>query len=515
MRALFRVDACASLGGGHAMRCLALADALADAGWACAIACGPETPVLVPGVARHHVLVLDGDGEARQSVGTRCPGEWDLAVVDHYGIDREFERSLRGYARRVLVIDDAPSRRHACDVLVDPTLDRPEDAYRSLVPEGCRLLLGPAHAPLRPEFRARRKESLERRAGEATFGRILVSFGFTDPLGLTARALEAMEIASWRGAVDVLLGAAAPHAREVRRAVARMGGRAALHGAEADVAALMARADLVIGAPGMSSWERCCLGAPTLLVGVAGNQRDNAHALVRHGAARFVGDAEAATAERIAGALEALVREPAALAEMGRAAAGVCDGRGTLRVTMALMSVPAARSGLEVSLGLAGADDCRTVYAWQSDERIRRYARNPRPPAWDEHRAWFAGALADPERFVCLILGGGKPAGMLRLDGVAPGTLEISVLVAPGLQGQGIGSAAIWLAHRMWPGQEMVAEVLPDNAASQTLFARAGFLQRTATTYARGPLSPRSHGEGCDNRGGRSVVAARRMEHNP
>lgn len=476
------------------MRCLALADALAGAGWTCGFACSAETPDLVPGLARHDVLILDAGARAIEALQRRWPESWDLAVVDHYGIDVDFERSVRAHARRLLVIDDVPQRRHECDVIVDPTLDRSADSYRSLVPAGCKMLLGPAHAPLRSEFAVRRKESLQHRAGKPVLGRVLVCFGLTDPLDLTSRALDAMQKVSWDGDVDVLLGATAPHGDKVRGIVARLGPKAALHGDGADVAALVARADLVIGAPGMNSWERCCLGAPALLVSFADNQAANADALARHGAALFAGDAGEATAERIAGAFGAVAREPARLARMSRAAADICDGRGTWRVMMALLSVPAARSDLEVSLSLADVDDCRTVYAWQSDERIRRHSRNPRIPDWEEHSDWFVRAVRNPERFLCLIRCGEKPAGVLRLDAIGPETLEVSVLVAPELQGKGVGSAALALAHRIWPHSEMVAEVLAENAPSHELFARAGFVQRTAATYTRPPLARPSLG---------------------
>ena len=39
-----------------------------------------------------------------------------------------------------------------------------------------------------------------------------------------------------------------------------------------DVAGLMGRADLAIGAAGSTAWERCCLGLPSIVLALAANQ---------------------------------------------------------------------------------------------------------------------------------------------------------------------------------------------------------------------------------------------------
>ena len=46
-----------------------------------------------------------------------------------------------------------------------------------------------------------------------------------------------------------------------------------------DMASLMADTDLAIGAAGSTSWERCCLGLPVLMVVLAENQREAAASL--------------------------------------------------------------------------------------------------------------------------------------------------------------------------------------------------------------------------------------------
>lgn len=343
LRAVFRVDASATIGGGHAMRCLALADALAAAGWRCGFACNEDALGLVPGLARHAVIPIVSGQDSISPIANAWRDNLDLLVVDHYGLGADFERAARPLTRRVLAIDDLCNREHDCDILLDHTLGRKTDHYAHLVPESCLILVGAEYAPLRPEFAARRAESLRRRALGTDLRCIFVSFGASDPFKLTARTLTALQ----RTGLDIeahVVAGVGPDAAEVRRMAAASGNGWTVHGPDADIAKLLAEADLALGAPGTTSWERCCLGVPAILASFAYNQKDNADALTRAGAAVFLGPESEVTAERISAEISSLQRNPESLARMSRAAAQVCDGRGTSRLLTVLTTPQRNRS---------------------------------------------------------------------------------------------------------------------------------------------------------------------------
>jgi spore coat polysaccharide biosynthesis predicted glycosyltransferase SpsG len=103
-----------------------------------------------------------------------------------------------------------------------------------------------------------------------------------------------------------------------------------------DMAARMSLADLSIGAAGGTSWERCCLGLPTLLVILAENQAAGAKALEASGAARTVSGAEClkkTLPSELAG-FATISR----LKQMSEAAAEITDGNGAFRVVQAMSS---------------------------------------------------------------------------------------------------------------------------------------------------------------------------------
>ncbi len=304
------------------MRCLTLADELAGRGAECLFVSAPGTRDLVPALA---CPVVEPE---------KLPYGAALAVIDHYGLDAAYEAVVRSQTRAVMAIDDLPNRRHHCDLLLDQTHGRDADEYRGLVPHNSIVLAGSGYALLRPQFAEMREETLARRDG--CLRRLLVSLGGTDPDNVTGLVLDAIASSGLDLMIDVVMGAKAPHLDSVRAQAAAMKGARVLVGVS-DMAALMAEADLAIGAAGTTTWERCCLGLPTLMLVIADNQKDIARLVVGAGAALE------ATPGTIPGQLRQLAAQPQTLQSLSQAAAQVCDGRGASRVADALIRLPSLR----------------------------------------------------------------------------------------------------------------------------------------------------------------------------
>ena len=340
------------------MRCRTLAQAFAARGARCHFICRD-----LPGQASHLVaehfihllpaptdpLAADTDRyrrwlgvpverdveETRRRLGELRP---DLLVVDSYALDEAWEREVGDLAERSLAIDDLPTRRHAVDVLLDANLRgvstrEADDAARN--PGGI-VLRGPSYALLRAEFRQHRSLSLARR-GEGVARRLLITMGGTDPVDATTLALDAVErLPTGRFLVDVLAGPANPRGSALAERAASIDD-VTVHRDGGRVAERMAAADIAIAAGGASSWERCCLGLPSLLLQLEANQRVVAEPLHAAGAAIDLGPHDVITAEQLAEALVALADDAAAMRRMSRAAAELVDGRGVERVLAACL----------------------------------------------------------------------------------------------------------------------------------------------------------------------------------
>lgn len=405
------------------------------------------------------------------------PDGCELLVVDHYGRDAEFEKACRSWAARILVSDDLADRRHDCDFLLDPTFGRKPADYAPLTSLNCRMLLGPGFALLRPQFLAARPAALERRRLPQAIRRILVSLGGTDSSNLTRKVLNGIKRSGIEAAVDVVLGGSAPHVEEIRALAASLPLPMTLHTAVEDMASLMSDADLAVGAAGMTSWERCTLGLPSLLLVVADNQELVARALDQAGAAVCLGRHDAVTEDQLAAQLRAFGVNPGRLHEMAGNAAALCDGRGTQRTMLALLDPATSKRDEPVTLRLAAAADEDMILAWQRNAVTRRYARNPAVPTADEHHAWMKARLVDPDCIFAIVESAQTPAGVLRLERRAKSgnAYEISIFVAPELHRQGLGACALALGRQLLPGADLIADVLPGNERSAKLFSQAGY----------------------------------------
>ena len=333
--AVIRCDAAPEMGGGHAVRCLALADALGHSGWTATFAGRHETVETVPAVVRsgHGWWELAGPAESEPAaLRSRAPQGCDALIVDHYGRGSEFESACRGWAGRIFAIEDIPGRAHDCDLLLDPTPGRTEDDYAGLVPSDSRLLLGPSYALLRSQFAAARAPALARRAVSPKLSRLFVNLGATDPANFTSVVLAGIAASGLSLFVDVVMGANAPYIAAVQESARKLGTNARVHVDVADIAALMAAADLAVGAAGSGSFERCCVGLPSFIVVAADNQRQIAAALVEAGAAVSLGDGSHLSPDHVAAVLRDFAANEKALAEFSRCAAALCDGRGAARV---------------------------------------------------------------------------------------------------------------------------------------------------------------------------------------
>ena len=143
--------------------------------------------------------------------------------------------------------------------------------------------------------------------------------------------------------IDIVLGAEAPSLASLTK-IAKRDTRIALHIDTPHMARLTAEADIGIGAAGSSTWERCTLGLPSLMVVLADNQRAAAQTLAEREAALVV-DAEAADFDlAFDRALRRLTTDEALRRQLAAASAELCDGCGAPRVAEAFLKMIGARA---------------------------------------------------------------------------------------------------------------------------------------------------------------------------
>lgn len=363
-RILFRADAGREIGTGHIMRCLTLADALFSLGAEAIFVTRAHVGHVIPEIVRrgHRVITLPGntgrpygahpappahaswldedwreDAATTRTVLEETGADW--LVMDHYALDVHWQGAALSESVRLLVLDDLADRPHRAQVLLDQNAGRETADYFGLVPDGCELLIGPAHALLRPEFVRLRVQSLDRRRALDRPETLLITLGGIDKDNVTGRVLEALAgIPVARGLqITVVMGPTAPHLDAVKQRAAAMPMPVDVVAGVSNMGQRMAGADLCIGAAGSTAWERCVLGLPTLQVVLADNQVEAARSMAAQGVSLALPFPDALDfADAMAIGLEQLF-DPASYFAMVRAAAGLTDGGGAERLADRLL----------------------------------------------------------------------------------------------------------------------------------------------------------------------------------
>ncbi|NEU32300.1 UDP-2,4-diacetamido-2,4,6-trideoxy-beta-L-altropyranose hydrolase [bacterium LRH843] len=327
------------IGTGHVMRCLTLAERLSDQGAQVSFICREHPGHLCALIIAkgYHVFrlppphknkeifnILSHTGwlgvsmmtDARQTKELLNGHFFDLLIVDHYGINANWESSLRSKAKKIMVIDDLADRKHECNYLLDQNdLEPFSSRYHSLVPSYCKTFLGPSYALLRSEFY---KHLPENKIRSGAVKRVILFFGGIDQTNETGKALAAfMALGRQDTQVDVVVGQNNRYKHELA-SMCNLHENLHFHCQVNNMAELMSRADLSIGAGGTTTWERLFLGLPSIIISIAANQEKICEDLSKEKLIIYLGKKESVDQQLITLQLKYLIENDEERSEMSR-----------------------------------------------------------------------------------------------------------------------------------------------------------------------------------------------------
>jgi len=301
---VFRADASIHIGSGHIMRCLVLAKLLLAKKYDVLFTTRPQKGDFVSYLTNQGVEVVELNRVAisnspkyETDYAAWLQIDWqedakdflqkvssaDLIVVDHYGLNKEWEINVSNSLNaKVLVIDDL-IREHFADLILDQTFGRSSlDYIRNN--NNCPILAGSDFSLLAPEFSTLRANKNYCKKPKVEY-RILVSMGAIDKPNVTLKVLEQLQyINDIDLKVTVLLSERSPSYGSIKEFCSE--NNYIEHIAfSSNMAQLMIDHHIAIGAPGSTSWERACLGLPSIIIPIADNQLDIAHNVANSGAA--------------------------------------------------------------------------------------------------------------------------------------------------------------------------------------------------------------------------------------
>lgn len=259
----FRADGSNTVGVGHIMRSLTIADAFNDKLNTLFITDSRESASIIEGRG-FRALVLHADSmenELPELTSIIVENRIDFLMVDSYRVTDEYLSAL-GESVKLGYIDDFTDHRRPVDLILNYNIFVDEDKVKSIY-EGSKtkLLLGSTYAPIRKEFGDTSYEVRDE------VKNVLILTGGGDRYGLADKFAKRFE-KSEDGITYHLVGGFYTCKSEESE-----GKNVVWHGSVSDIWNLMQKCDVAISAGGSTVYELMSIGVPVISYTFADNQK--------------------------------------------------------------------------------------------------------------------------------------------------------------------------------------------------------------------------------------------------
>ncbi|HAT1800162.1 UDP-2,4-diacetamido-2,4,6-trideoxy-beta-L-altropyranose hydrolase [Legionella pneumophila] len=327
MKISFRVDASENIGIGHLKRCQVLAKQFIKKGSEVTFFSTRETQQFLPvnsnDIQYQFIEDFWSTSFLQQALNS------DLFIIDHYELGIEFEQEIsQKLDANILVIDDFNHRPHHCNYFLNQNYGFTLESYKGLIPEFCKLFLGPTYALLDEIYSQCRQDKFF--PGNKVEN-ILINFGGTDPYHLCTFAFEAIRDLGYKSGIDIVLGHSSQQKKVLERLIQNTTPQIMIHD-YIPLAPLISKSDLIIGAGGSSCWERACLGKPSIIISTSSDQVLVAESLDNVSALIYLGHYDMIDKQKLANVISKISNNHRLRNLIAANAHKLCDGLGAQRL---------------------------------------------------------------------------------------------------------------------------------------------------------------------------------------
>jgi UDP-2,4-diacetamido-2,4,6-trideoxy-beta-L-altropyranose hydrolase len=338
MTIFFRLDVSSRIGNGHFVRCLTLAKALMKQQIRIVFICADISDILSQQIVSEGIILekietlkdelIDAENVTRV-LNNYCKG---LIIIDHYELNISWHKIISRSVHKIIVLDDMANRNIFCHLLINSGCFNKE-AYKSLIPDSCELILGPEFVILRPEYLYYKKNTFKEQ-----INRVLVFMGGADSKNVTSKIIEAFSDSRFDAIkFDIVVGSNNSKLNHLEKIVETRS-NFIIYQNRPHLADLMQQSDFAFGAGGSSAWERICIGLPSAIITLSENQIFLTKKLHNFNLVNYLGHFDQVTVEDIR---QFLINEISAgnVRKKYTKANKLCDGLGVDRIVKKILSI--------------------------------------------------------------------------------------------------------------------------------------------------------------------------------
>ena len=348
-----RVDSSRFIGTGHVARMLVLASELRSLGAGVIFVCKQYDGAVYEKInEKNFDCVLIPDNSNHGSISAN-PSSWlgtseevdfsafysvinkravRVVIVDHYAIGATWHMLAKNYGFKVIAIDDIAGRKFAVDILVNQNYGVQESLYDGLIIGQPTLLLGAKYAMLAKDYRIYTSR-IKRDYYNKNHINLFLFMGGVDDGDVISNVVKELHNSKVKSKfnLNIAVGAAYPYLDKLIKTLSVLTGfmKYSIHVGLPTLSNLINCSDIGIAAGGTNTWERCCLGLPTIIIPVADNQLNIAGQVSQYGAAMKV---ELTEINGLVDVLESLLASPKKLKSMSKMAMQIVDSYGANRL---------------------------------------------------------------------------------------------------------------------------------------------------------------------------------------
>ena len=475
----FRADGGTSIGMGHIVRCLALAEMLKDDFdiTFCYQKTDKNVDDLISGSIKK-TMFLDKTDDLKSDAERFCANlnHKDIVVLDGYNFGTEYQQTIKNKGCKLVCIDDL----HACHQVADIVINHADGVAESdySAESYTKFCLGLDYVLLRPAF-LNPKTTLRR---ITSVKKVFISMGAADINNITQKFTEALIQIKGIEEIHLMLGAINPNLGSIDKLIAENKHVKIIKhfNISADeLATLLENCDVSICPASSISLESSAIGIGLVSGFTAANQLGILNGLVNHKAAISFGDMNLLSVAEIKNKFETIVNNPEQLNDLVLNQSKMIDGKSPERLRKVFKNLSRKKKNVDLHFRFAEEKDTDLYFNWANDETVRSNSYNQEPIVYENHVKWFHSKLKSEECFFYLLLSQeNKPAGQVRIDKSGDEVI-IGISVDKDFRGYSLGAKMLIMACddylKKQPHATIVAYIKKENTASLNIFVKAGF----------------------------------------
>jgi UDP-2,4-diacetamido-2,4,6-trideoxy-beta-L-altropyranose hydrolase len=276
--------------------------------------------------------------------------------------------------------------------------------------------------------------------------------------------------------ITIVMGIHSPHLESIKIKASELSQNTKLLVDVQNMAEIMADADIAIGASGSTTWERCCLGLPSIQIAISKNQKHLAQMLADKNVIRLV--------KEIKEIINLLESAPTWMNNTGSLAAEICDGAGSNRVfnKMTNRGVTLKDFGEIILCNYTNLNrnDISLALEMRNHEKIRAWMYHQNLILKDEHLNFIANLETDTEKRYFLVKQKDAVIGSINFSKIRYGSsVDFGIYINPFIKTKGLGilleSAASDYAFNELDVEKINLEVFEHNKKAINFYKRCGF----------------------------------------